>query len=94
MNQQLSQMQAAINNSDDDPNGSWFEAMADAWGQALNEQAGRIEALSAGVGEGIESPQQITELTAESLRMQYLSNASHTSITAVGSSLETLARKQ
>ena len=74
--------------------GSWFEAMADAWGEALDAQAGRIEALSAGVGAGFESPAQITELTAESLRMGYISNSSHTSLTSVGSALETLARKQ
>lgn len=73
---------------------SWFEAMAEAWGSALDDQARRIEALSAGVANGFESPAQITELTAESLRMGYLSNSSHTSITAAGSALETLARKQ
>jgi len=74
---------------------SWFEAMAEAWGQALDRQAGRIETLSNEVGEGgNESPSMITQLTAESLRMQYISNSSHTALSSMGSALETMARKQ
>ena len=98
MNEDVMQMQIRANlmgGDDDDgrPN-SWFQAMADAWGEALDAQAGRIEELSAGVAQGFESPAQITELTAESLRMGYLSNSSHTALTAAGSALETLSRKQ
>ena len=73
---------------------SWFESMANAWGTALDSQANRISDLSLEVGDGLENPAQITELTAESLRMSFLSNSSHTSLTSVGSALETLARKQ
>lgn len=74
--------------------GSWFESMANAWGEALDQQAERITDLSEAVTEGKDSPAQITELTAESLRMGFMSNSSHTSLTSVGSALETLARKQ
>ncbi|MFK7994289.1 MAG: hypothetical protein AB8B87_09130 [Granulosicoccus sp.] len=73
---------------------SWFEAMADAWGKALDNQANKITDMSDSLVDGIDSPRQISLLTAESLRMQFLSNSSHTAITAVGSSLETMARKQ
>ncbi|PID63641.1 MAG: hypothetical protein CSB44_01310 [Gammaproteobacteria bacterium] len=73
---------------------SWFEAMADAWGSALNEQANRIVEKSAQLNDGMDSPAVITELTAESLRMSFLSNSSHTSLTSVGTAQETLARKQ
>ncbi|MFK7855260.1 MAG: hypothetical protein AB8B79_14150 [Granulosicoccus sp.] len=73
---------------------SWFEAMADAWGKALDNQANKISDMSDGLVDGIDSPRQVSLLTAESLRMQFLSNSSHTAITAVGSSLETMARKQ
>lgn len=73
---------------------SWFEAMADAWGQALDEQAARIQTKSLSIGDGFETPAQVSELTAESLRMGYIANSSHTALTAVGSALETLARKQ
>ena len=74
--------------------GNWFEAMADAWGEALDAQASRIVEQSQEVGNGFDSPAQITALTAESLRMSFISNSSHTSLTSVGSALETLARKQ
>lgn len=73
---------------------SWFEAMSEAWGEALDNQANQITDMADQLVEGIDSPKQVTLLTAESLRMQFLSNSSHTAITAVGSSLETMARKQ
>jgi hypothetical protein len=81
------------NNSDN--SGSWFEAMAEAWGQALDRQAGRVEDLSTAIGDtGVDTPSAITELTAESLKMTFISNSSHTSISSVGSALDTMARKQ
>jgi hypothetical protein len=74
--------------------GSFFEAMARAWGQALDNQAGLIQqkadAVNAG---GNDNPSAITELTTESLRMSFLSNSSSTSISSVGQALETMARK-
>jgi len=73
---------------------SWFEAMADAWGTALNTQATTIVEQSEKVAEGFDTPAEITALTAESLRMSFISNSSHTSLTSVGTALETLARKQ
>jgi hypothetical protein len=75
-------------------NNSWFEAMADAWGTALNSQATRIVEQAEEVAAGMDTPAEITQLTAESLRMNFISNSSHTSLTSVGSALETLARKQ
>lgn len=74
--------------------GSWFEAMADAWGNALDDQAGRITELSDAVTSGSDSPSTVTLLTAESLRMQFLSNNAATSTSSVGKALESLARKQ
>ena len=74
--------------------GSWFEAMANAWGQALDKQAGEIEAKSATLSEGGDNPSAVTELTAMSLKMSFLSSSSHTAISSVGSALETMARKQ
>lgn len=74
--------------------GSWFEAMASAWGKALDSQAADIEAKSAGLSQGLDKPADITELTAMSLKMTFLANSSHTAISSVGSALETMARKQ
>ena len=72
---------------------SWFELLAEAWGKTLDDQANRISELSIGLGDGLENPSQVNELQAEALRMGFLSNASHTSMTSVGTALETMARK-
>ena len=65
-----------------------------SWGQALDRQAGDIEAKSAAMSTGGDKPADVTELTAMSLKMSFLSNSSHTAIATVGSALETMARKQ
>lgn len=73
---------------------SWFEAMAQAWGDALDTQAARITDMSHKIGvEGEDDPSSITMLTAESLRMQFLSNNAATATKSVGQALEALARK-
>jgi hypothetical protein len=74
--------------------GTWFEAMANAWGQALDKQASVIEQQSDAISGGNDTPAAITELTAQSLKMSFLANSSHSSISAVGQALETMARKQ
>ncbi|MEP7280394.1 MAG: hypothetical protein ABI696_00335 [Rubrivivax sp.] len=73
---------------------AWFEAMAQAWGQALDNQAGLIQQKSDAIAGGDDTPSAVTELTTESLRMSFLANSSHTSISTVGQALETMARKQ
>jgi hypothetical protein len=73
---------------------SWFEAMAQAWGDALNKQADVIQQKSDAISGGDDTPSAVTELTTQSLKMSFLSNNSHTSISTVGQALETMARKQ
>jgi hypothetical protein len=91
----LSANASATTSCDDKNDGSWFEAMATAWGQALDRQAGKIEEMSNKLGEdGQSTPSQITRLTAESLSMSFMSNSSHTALSSLGTSLETMARKQ
>ncbi len=85
---------AALGSGGASSGGSWFEAMAQAWGQALDAQAGRIEEKSAALSDGGDKPADITELTAMSLKMTFLANSSHTAVSSVGSALETMARKQ
>ena len=46
------------------------------------------------VGQGGDQPSNVVQLTAESLRMQFLSNNASTSQNSVGQALETLGRKQ
>jgi hypothetical protein len=72
---------------------SFFEALAEAWGQTLDGQAQKIQDMSNIVSAGGDKPSQISELTAESMRMTFLSQSSSTSIDSVGKALETMARK-
>jgi hypothetical protein len=74
---------------------SWFQAMARAWGASLDKQAGRITEISQTIAEdGKDSPSTIAMLTAESLRMQFLSSNAATANNSVGQALEALSRKQ
>ena len=74
--------------------GSWYEAMAQAWGDTLDAQAAKITDLSDAIGNGgQDNPSTITLLTAESMRMQFLANNAATATTTVGQALEALARK-
>ncbi len=77
------------------PRGSnWFEAFANAWGSALDGQATKIEAQAGKITvDGADRPSEITKLTAESMRMSFMANSSHTSLDSVSKALETMARK-
>ncbi len=77
-----------------DESKSWFEAMARAWGEALDQQASTITELSDSLSNGMDTPSQVTILTAESMKMQFLSNSASTSNNSVGQALETLGKKQ
>jgi hypothetical protein len=72
---------------------NWFEAFADSWGKALDKQADVIVAQSDQLSQGGDKPSDITKLTAESMRMSFISNSSHTSLDSVSKGLETMARK-
>ena len=73
---------------------SWFEAMANAWGNALDHQAGSITQLSDQISQGGDQPSTMVELTAASMKMQFMANNAATSSNSVGQALETLGRKQ
>lgn len=73
---------------------SWYEAMSQAWGQTLDAQAGKITALSDKIANGGDQPSNMVQLTAESLRMQFISNNAATSQNSVGHALETLGKRQ
>jgi hypothetical protein len=69
------------------------QAFADAWGKALDTQADVITTKSDVVSQGGDKPSDITQLTAESMRMSFMANSSHSSIDSVSKALETMARK-
>ncbi|MCX7231317.1 MAG: hypothetical protein NTW15_20335 [Burkholderiales bacterium] len=72
---------------------SWYEALAKAWGQVVDDQAGAIEGLSDRISGGDDKPGTLTLLTAASAKMQFTANSASTSLGSVGNSLETMARK-
>lgn len=74
--------------------GSWYEAMSKAWGSTLDAQAAKITGLSDTIAAGGDQPSNMVQLTAESLRMQFISNNAATSQNAVGQALETLGKRQ
>ncbi|MBA2934200.1 hypothetical protein HZF05_08810 [Sphingomonas sp. CGMCC 1.13654] len=74
--------------------GSWFEALSEAWGNTLDQEAGRISQMSDAIGvDGNDNPSDISKLTAESLRMGFMSQSESSSVDSVGKALETMARK-
>lgn len=72
---------------------NWFEAFAEAWGSALDNQANKISDMSDTLKAGGDKPSDITMLTAESMRMSFMANSSHTSLDSISKALETMARK-
>jgi hypothetical protein len=90
----INNINAAIASNNGESDKSWFEAMAEAWGKALDTQASKIETISNEIDQGNNMPSKITELAAEAQLMSLLSNSSHNSISSVGSALDTMARKQ
>jgi len=91
---QAGYVQGARESATTEESKSWYEAMAAAWGETLDNQAQKITDLSNQVGNGLDQPSQIVQLTAESLRMQFLSSQSATANNSVGQALESIARKQ
>lgn len=73
---------------------SWYEAMSRAWGQTLDAQAGQISQLSQAISAGGDQPSNMVALTAQSLKMQFMSNNAATSQNSVGQALETLGKRQ
>jgi hypothetical protein len=74
---------------------SWYAAMASALGESLDKQAAEITRLSALVSQpgGKDNPSTMTDLTAASQRMGFISNGAMTAINSVGEALSTTARK-
>jgi len=89
----LSVMAVAPTTTNKNSSGSWYEAMSQAWGETLDRQASDIEDISKLIKDGDDKPATITQLSTESLKMGFLSNSSHTSISSTGEALKTMAQK-
>ena len=73
--------------------GTWYQAMAEAWGQTLDAQASTMETLAGEISNGGDKPSTLTLMSAESLKMGFLSQSSHTAISSTGEALKTMAQK-
>jgi hypothetical protein len=87
------QTSAAGNVANGGKKSTWYEALANAWGQSLDGQAGQLESLAQQINEGDDKPSTLTMLSAESAKMQFMATSSSSSLTSVGQALETMARK-
>lgn len=72
---------------------SWFEAMSRAWGDRLDAQASKIIDLSNQVGSGTDNPSAIAMLTAESLRLQFISQSAATSQNSTADALKSISSR-
>lgn len=72
---------------------TWYEAMAEAWGQTLDAQAGKMQTLAGEISNGGDKPSTLTLMSAESLKMGFLSQSSNTAISSTGEALKTMAQK-
>jgi hypothetical protein len=74
--------------------GNFFEALARAWGEALDKQAQVIQEKSAVLNQdGSDTPGAMTELTAESAKISFMANSSHTSMSESAEALKAVAQK-
>lgn len=89
----LSIMATTASQGGKNKSGSWYEAMAEAWGQTLDKQATSIEDIAGQISAGDDKPAIITQLSAESLKMGFLSTSSHTALSSTGEALKTMAQK-
>lgn len=73
--------------------GNFFEALSLAWASALDRQAGVIEEKSNTVANGGDQISDLTLLTAEASKLNFMSTSSNTSMSESSKALEAVARK-
>ena len=85
---------SATQGTDKNKSGTWYQAMAQAWGETLDRQADTLQGLSNQIGEGgKDNPSTLTQMSAEALKMGFLSQSSHTTLSSTGEALKTMAQK-
>jgi len=85
---------ASSTNSGSSTGGGFFEALAQAWGKALDEAGQQLSNESQNLNvDGQDTMSNITQLTADSTRMSFLANSSHTSISDAGDAMKAVAQK-
>jgi len=73
--------------------GNFFEALSLAWASALDRQAEVIQDKSTTVADGGDKISDLTLLTAEASKLNFMSTSSNTSMSESAKALEAVARK-
>lgn len=73
---------------------SWYEAMAQAWGQVMDGQAAKVTSAADAIASGNDSPSAMVTLTAEAQKMAFMAQNASSSVNATAEALETLATKK
>ncbi len=82
-------------NSKGPGSGNWYEALAEAWGQVLDKNAGEIVAASNQIGnEGMNNPSAMIKASALAQEFGFTSNMAATANSSVGNGLESVSKKQ
>jgi hypothetical protein len=72
---------------------NFFEALSLAWASALDRQAQVVSDKSQTVADGGDQISDITLLTAEASKLNFMATSSNTSMSEASKSLEAVARK-
>lgn len=73
--------------------GNFFEALSQAWASALDRQAEVIQEKSDTVAGGGDKISDLTLLTAEASKLNFMATSSNTSMSESAKALEAVARK-
>ncbi len=73
--------------------GNFFEALSLAWASALDRQAEVIQEKSTTVADGGDKISDLTLLTAEASKLNFMATSSNTSMSESAKALEAVARK-
>lgn len=79
--------------SKDQKSSSWFEALAQAWGDVMDKQAADMQIRSEQIGTGQDQPSQMLLLSAEAQRFGFTATNASTACNSIGDALETLGKK-
>ena len=73
---------------------TWYEALAQAWGQVLDNKAGELVASSNDIGNnGLNNPSAILKASALAQEFSFLSSQSATATNSIADGLQAVAKR-
>jgi hypothetical protein len=75
--------------------GNWYQALAEAWGEVLDQKAGQLVATSEEIGNnGSNDPSTMVRAAALAQEFGFTSTMASTANNSVGQGLETVSKRQ